>query len=238
MNVVVFGPVSLVEEECADSGGLTEVEEELRKNVNGQQPIRRNMEVRKPHNHEQHRQNHKPTQLDRLPPNRINRRNTNPIPRHRTTQHDDHVPDSRIVQKLIHIVGVLARVPNDLQNRAVVQAHTIEGHVETEPRARGAEEQEEVLALAVMPGEVTPAGFRDFEVLAGGGAVGRPGDFVGMAFAFAGYVGFDVVVGLFDVAGDVKGVAGGFRDGETVWVELATYMYLTLQGYWRNERTV
>lgn len=69
-----------------------------------------------------------------------------------------------------------------------------------------------------MAEEVTPAGLGHLKVgtstLLNLGA----GDLISLTLTLASHIGLDILVGLFDIAGNVKGVAGGLRDGETVWV--------------------
>ncbi|KAI6755845.1 hypothetical protein HG531_004951 [Fusarium graminearum] len=62
--------------------------------------------------------------------------------------------------------------------------------------------------------EVSPAGLGDFEVSLGGLKVLGTGDFVGVAFAPAVDISLDVLIGLLDVTGDVKGVTRSLRDIE------------------------
>lgn len=67
-----------------------------------------------------------------------------------------------------------------------------------------------ILELAVVAEEVTPTGLGHLEVGAG--------NFVNLTLSLSSHIRLDILVGLFDIAGNVKGVAGGLGDGETVWV--------------------
>jgi hypothetical protein len=66
--------------------------------------------------------------------------------------------------------------------------------------------------------EVTPAGLGHLEVGTGTLLNLGAGNLISLTLTLASHVGLDILVGLLDIAGDVKGVAGGLRDGETVWV--------------------
>lgn len=112
---------------------LTEVEEKLRQNVDGKKTIGRELVVSKTHNDEKNGKNAEAHQLDSLSADSINSRDGNPVSRNSTSEHNNDVTNSGVVQVLVDVVGILGRVTNDLENGTVVQRKTIKGHVESEP---------------------------------------------------------------------------------------------------------
>ena len=68
-----------------------------------------------------------------------------------------------------------------------------------------------------MLAEVAPAGLGDLEVGLGAGVDLSTGDLVGVTLTLAINVGLDVLVSLLNVTGDVEGITGSLRDGETVY---------------------
>lgn len=69
-----------------------------------------------------------------------------------------------------------------------------------------------------MADEVTPASLGHLKVGTGTRLDLGAGDLISLTLTLASHVSLDILVGLLDITGDVKGVAGGLRDGETVWV--------------------
>ena len=69
-----------------------------------------------------------------------------------------------------------------------------------------------------MAGKVAPAGLGGFESLAGGLLGRSASDILGQALTLSTDVGLDVLIGLFNVASNVEGIARGLWDGQAVWM--------------------
>lgn len=67
-----------------------------------------------------------------------------------------------------------------------------------------------------MAAEVGEAGLGDLELLSGILLSGDTGNIIRVTLTFAVDVSLDIVVGLLDIAGNVKGVTGSLGDGKTV----------------------
>lgn len=91
------------------------------------------MLVSETHDDEENGQDSKTAQLNSLAADSINSSNRDPVSRNSTGKNDNDVADSGVVQELVDIVGILGRVPNDLENGTVIQRETIKGHIEAEP---------------------------------------------------------------------------------------------------------
>lgn len=91
------------------------------------------MSLKEPTYDEKNSQDDKSTKLNRLSSKSIDSCNRNPISWHSTSEYNDDISNSGVVQKLINIVGILGRITNNFENSTVIQRKTIEGHIKTEP---------------------------------------------------------------------------------------------------------
>lgn len=90
------------------------------------------------------------------------------------------------------------------------------GTYEEEPGKGGAEEDFEVAWLFKVRVYIWPGSRWDGEFVAGCLEHSGLFDGIDVSFGATGHVGLDVCVGLFDVLGDVKGIAWCFGDGDAV----------------------
>lgn len=203
-----------------DEGGCVgaKVEEELSNDVDGEEAVGGKLVVSKAHDNEEDGEDDETSHLDRLAAESINGGNRDPVARDGTSQDDDDVADSGVVEKLVDVLDVArrGRVADSLKNGTVVQGQTVESDIKTEPRTSGSEKEEEVLALAIVAAEITEAGLGDLEallsLLVGLGA----GNLVRCTLGLAIDISLDIVVGLLDIASNIEGVTGGLGDGKTV----------------------
>ncbi|KAH9822789.1 dnaJ homolog-like protein subfamily C member 21 [Teratosphaeria destructans] len=198
-----------------EGGGVgAEVEEELAEDVEGELAAGADVVVGEAPDAEEEGEDDEAGELDGLAADDVDEGDGEPVPGDGAGADQDDVADGGAVEHLVDVGA--ARVADGGQDGGVVEGDAVEGHVEHEPRARGAEQDAAVLPLAVVGPEVGERGLGDLEV---GRAVAHgldPGDLVGDALGGARQVGLDVGAGLDDVAGDVEGVARGLGDGEPV----------------------
>lgn len=112
---------------------LTKVEEELGDNVDSKEAVGAQLVVGETHNNEEDGQDSEATKLDGLTAQSINGSNGNPVSRDGTSEDNDNVTNSGVVQVLVDGGGVLGRVANDVQDGTVVEGETIKGDIEAEP---------------------------------------------------------------------------------------------------------
>lgn len=201
---------------------LTKVEEELGKDVDSQQAVGGDVVVSETHYDEQNGEDDETTELDGLAANGVNGGDRDPVSGHSTSQDNDQVTNGGVVQELVDAGDRLAAggETNGLQNLSVVQGETVEGDIKTEPRASSSEQEKEVLGLGIVAAKVTPAGLGDFEVILGVLGDGGTSDLIRLTLMLSGHVSLDIITGLLDITGNVKGITRGFGDGETDCEEL------------------
>lgn len=206
---------------------LTKVEEELSKDINSQQAVGRDVVVSKTHDDEQNGEDDEATKLDSFAAKGVDGGDRDPVPWHSTSQNNNQVTNSGIVQELVHVGDGLAAggETNGLENLSVVQRETVESDIEAEPGTSSPEQEKKVLGLGIVARKVTPAGLGDLEVVLGLLSHGGAGDLVRLAFMLSGHVSLDIVAGLFDIASNIEGITRGFWDGETDYknIGLASY---------------
>lgn len=112
---------------------LTEVEEELSKNINSKETVGGNVLVGETHDNEKDSKDDETHELNSLSANSINCGDGNPVSGDGTTENNDDVTNSSVVEVLVDVVGVLSRVANNAENGSVVQRETIEGHIKRKP---------------------------------------------------------------------------------------------------------
>ena len=196
--------------------GRTKVEEEVGEDVEGEEGAVGLQEsvVGEADDAEEDGQHDEAHELDGFAANGVDRGDGDPVPRDGAGADEDQVADSGLAEGFVD-VGT-GGVADGGEDGGVVQAQAVEGHVEEEPGAGRAEEDLAVLPFAVVRDEILEAGFGDLEALLGVVQDGSLADGIGVALAVALEVGARVLGGLLDIASDIEGVAGGFRDGETV----------------------
>ncbi len=151
-------------------------------------------------------------ELDGLSADGIHGGDGDPITRNGTGQSDDEVANGGVVEDMIHILA--AGVADRGEDDGVVETETVESDIQEEPRTGGADEDFGMLPLAVMMGKVGPAGLGSVQSNARILQDGGPIDLVWMTFPLALHVSLDIFAALFDVTGNIEGIAGGFRNGE------------------------
>ncbi len=159
-------------------------------------------------------QNGEAHQLDGLATDGVDQGDRHPVTGDGAGADDDQVADGLVVEGMVHVAA--ADEADGLKDDGVVEAETVKGHVEEEPRTGGAEEDFTVLPLAVVVDEVTPARFGCVEVLGGVLDGLNSANFVGVTLGFALHVRLGIFAGFLDVASDIESVARGFGDGQTV----------------------
>ena len=153
-------------------------------------------------------------ELDGLPTDGVDGGDGDPIAGDGTGADQDQVADGVLAEDLEHVVTT---AETDVgQDDGVVQTESVKGHVQKEPGSGGAEEDLAVTPLGVMMEEVGPTGLGRIEfgagLVEGGDALNLIGSTLGMTLE----VGLDVLAGLLDVPGDVKGISGRLRDGQAI----------------------
>lgn len=102
-------------------------------------------------------------------------------------------------------------------SQTIIKAEPIVRYVQEEPRERGSCEEHSILWDSEVAHEVAEAGLLDLQALVGLLGRGNARELVDIGLAtLASDVVFGVLVGLFHISGDIKGVAGSFRDSEAV----------------------
>lgn len=112
---------------------LTKVEEELGNDIDGKEAVGAQLVVGETHNDEENGQDSEATKLNGLTAQSINGSNRNPVSRDGTSEDNDDVTNSSVVQVLVDVADVLGRVANDVQDGTVVQRETIKGDIKAEP---------------------------------------------------------------------------------------------------------
>jgi len=193
---------------------LTEIQEELSNDVESENTLLTNLVETETDDAEKNGEDDEATKLDWLTANSINESNGEPVTRNSTSAHKDNVADSGVPEQPVDVGA--GREANLLENDGSVQTKTVESNVKQEPRTSGANEGLGVLPLAVVTEEICPAGLGNLKSVAVVLNCLDTLDLVGNTLGLAGNVSFDIGAGLDDIAGDIKGVAGGFGDCQTI----------------------
>jgi hypothetical protein len=194
-------------------GGLTEVEKELYKHVDGEMGMRLQVpEVETPDD-EQDGESDETHELHWFAADSVNRRHGAPVARDGTSADENARTSSEVVENVVGVAS--ASVADGAEHSSGVEVEAVERDIEHEPRACRAEEDLAVLPLTVVVDEVLEACLGDGELRSFGHGL-CAGDFVGVTLVFALHVGVNIVVGLFNIASNIEGVARSLGDGETV----------------------
>lgn len=203
-----------------EGGGVgAKVEEELGNDVDGEEAVGGELVEGEAHDDEENGQDDEATHLDGLAANGVNGGDGDPVARDGTGEDNDDVADGGVVEELVDVGDGVARggETDGLENGTVVQGETVKGNVKAEPGASSSDEEEEVVHLAVVAAEVLEASLGDLE--SGGSLLADlgTGNLVDITLSLAADVGLDVFLCTLDIAGNIKGVSGGFGDGQTVY---------------------
>lgn len=99
----------------------TEVEEELRHDIDRQQTVLSEFVVAEAHGDEEDGEDDETAELDGLTADSIDSRNCDPVARNGTSKNDDQVADGRVVENFVGVLGVRRRVADRGQDGSVVQ---------------------------------------------------------------------------------------------------------------------
>lgn len=197
-----------------DEGGCVraEVKEELCKNVEGKETLFAEGMIREADDDENDCQKDEAHELDRLAADGVNSRHSHPVTGDSTSTDDDQIADSSVAEDFIHVAA--SSVADLLENDGVVETKTVKGDVKEKPRSSSSEKDLSVPPLAVVAPEIGPRRLRGVKF---GSLHDRYSThLIRMPLTLALYVGFYIFLAFLDIASDIKGVAGSFRDGQTI----------------------
>jgi len=115
----------------------SEIEEEFGKDIASEQTACADCVVSETYYAEEDGEDDKATKLDWLAAESVNSSHGHPVAGDGAGTDKDDVANTDVEESLINILSLA--ITNSLQNRGVVQTDAVEGNIEEEPRASGAE---------------------------------------------------------------------------------------------------